>query len=162
MALNNISLGSGFEVQEPNEPPLKTMEVPWQMLKPLLNEKFVRARQTEAEMNRSALKGVKEVDHFILRKTLRKFKGEDEAILKSVITLATADDQKKFELDFATSEECSLCGAPKGGLDHLVATCTKLHHVREKNQIIKLLPYLHTPVLRGIPPAMEIEAQGDY
>ena len=92
MALNSLNLTCGFGILEPEEPPFKTMGVPWQMLEPMLNEKFVRARQREAEKNRSALEGIQEVDHFILRKTSRKLKGEDEAILKSVVTLATADD----------------------------------------------------------------------
>ena len=75
MALNNLNLACGFEILEPEEPPLKTMDVPWQMLKPMLNEKFVRARQREAEKNRSALEGIQEVDHFILRKLCESSKG---------------------------------------------------------------------------------------
>ena len=44
-----------------------------------------------------------ELDHFLLRKSLRAYTGENDAILKSVVTLATADDQKKFELDYVDS-----------------------------------------------------------
>ena len=162
MALNNLQVGAGFEILEQNQPALKALEVPWQMLKPLLNEKFVRARQRLAETTRTALKGVFEIDHYILRKTLRPFTNDDEAILKNVVTLAIADDQKKFELSYASSEACTLCGAPNGGIEHLVAFCSKLCHVRTRCPFAKLLPFLPAPVLRGIPPAMSIDAVGPF
>ena len=74
---------------------LKTFEVPWQMVKPLLNEKSFIARQKNAEASRTAIKGVFDLDHYLLRNTLRQFHGEEESILKSVVTLATADDHNK-------------------------------------------------------------------
>ena len=82
--------------------------------------------------------------------------------MRSVITLATADDQKKFELDYASSEACTLCGALSGGIEHLVAFCSKLCHIRGKSPIAKLLPYLPAAVLRGIPPAMGIDEHGPF
>ena len=130
------------------------------MLKPFLSEKFVRARQQLAQAARTALKGGAEIDHYVLRKSLRHVHGEDEAIIKSVVTLATADDHKRFELDYASSNACTRCGAPSGGVEHLLAHCPKLCHIRSLSPIAKLLPYLHDAVLRGIPPAMSIEAVG--
>ena len=132
------------------------------MLKPLLNEKVVRARQKAAEKTRTALHGVPEIDHFILRKSLRDHVNEDEAILKSVVTLAIADDEKKHELGYTTTSACSLCGDSKGGFEHLMASCTALSHVRTKCPFASLLPHLPAQVLRGIPPAMSIEGTGPF
>ena len=74
---------------------------------------------------------VSEVDHFLLRKSLRRFAGEEEAIVKSVITLATADDAKKLELGYAKTDHCTLCGGKEGGYDHLAISCPKTEHVRQ-------------------------------
>jgi len=78
--------------------------------KPVLNEFTARARQRTVQTNRTAMRTVEEVDHFLLRKSMRKFAGEEEAILESVVTLATADDVRKFELDYAKTQASTLCG----------------------------------------------------
>ena len=78
------------------------------------------------------------------------------------MTLATADDQKKFNLSYASSEACTLCGAPSGDIKHLIAFCTKLCYVKEKCPLAKILPFLPAPVLRGIPPAMTINEHGPF
>ena len=65
MAMNNLQLAAGFAIQAPEEPDMETMEVPWQMLKPMLNEFTVRARQHTVMTNRSAMKDATEVDHFL-------------------------------------------------------------------------------------------------
>ena len=70
MAMNGLHLGMGFEIREQNNPALKLLEVPWQMLKPLLNERIVRAIQRAAETTRTALHGIFEIDHSTLRKSL--------------------------------------------------------------------------------------------
>jgi len=80
MALNNLTLASGFQVIAKDEPPFNTMEVPWQMVKPLLFEFTARARQLVVQANRTVMKSVSEVDHFLLRKYLRRLVGEEEAI----------------------------------------------------------------------------------
>ena len=69
MAMNGLHLGMGFEIREQNILALNLLEVPWQMFKPLLNEKTVRARQRAAETTRMALHGIFEIDRFILRKS---------------------------------------------------------------------------------------------
>ena len=96
LALNNLTLASGFQVTAKDEPPFNTMEVPWQMVKPLLFEFTARARQLVVQANRTVMKTIREVDHFLLRKSFRRFAGGGEALFKSVVTLATADDAKMF------------------------------------------------------------------
>ena len=140
MTINILHIAEGFHVLERHEPALNTLEVSWRMLKPILNDKFVRARQQIAEAARTALKGLSEIDHYLLRITLRNFSGDDEAILKSVVILATADDQKRFELDYANSDGCLLCGSPGGGMEYLIDCCPTLSHIGNSSPIAKLLP----------------------
>ena len=78
------------------------------------------------------------------------------------MTLATADDHKTFELDYATSDACTVCGALNGGLEHLIVHCSKLCEIRKCSPIANLLPHLPPAVLRGIPPAMGTEVVGPY
>ena len=107
------------------------MEVPWQMVKPLLFKFTARARQRIVLANRTVMNTVIEVDHFLLRKSLRRFVGEEEAILKSVVTLATVDDEKKFELGYSTTDHCTLCGGSEGGYDHVATCCPMTEQVRQ-------------------------------
>ena len=139
MALNNLTLAPGFQITAQDEPPFNTMEVPWQMVKPLLFEFTARARQRIVQANRTVMNAVTEVDHFLLRKSLRRFAGEEEAILKSVVTLATVDDEKKFELGYSTTDHCTLCGGNEGGYDHIATCCPMTEHVRQSSPLKRIL-----------------------
>ena len=108
------------------------------------------------------MNGVTEIDHCLVRKSLRKFAGEDEAILKSVVTLSTADDLKQIEMDYASSESCSLCGNAEGGYEDLMVCCPKLLHVRESSPLSRILKFLPAAILRGLPPAMGQTLTGAY
>ena len=118
------------------EAPIDIYACPLQHLKAEVLDVAARARHRYAASQRTALHGVTEIDHHIIKKLCGKMKGEDAKIVEDTMNLATWDDNQKAKLENLEGGVCSLCGDQNGTLAHLIGRCRKPDHVREDKEIV--------------------------
>jgi hypothetical protein len=137
-----------------NETPIDIYECPWQHLKHEVLEVTTRARHRHAAQQRTALKGIAELDNFIIKKLRAKQNDEEARIVGATMSLATWDDQQKAALDYKEDDLCFICGLQPGTFAHMVGRCTGLEHIREDKELAAICHLLPDPILLGIPAAM--------
>ena len=139
------------------EVPLPLARLPYQHIRPLLQEVASRQRLRKAQSTRSDIKGLIELDHRVFKDALVDRDPDEARTLLWVANGSGISERKMCSFGYVASSSCPFCGHPDQTFDHIIYQCPEFDGPRRAGpawlmdfDFDRIPRYLR----QGLPPAM--------
>ena len=159
-----------FTIRQHGEPVIYVKDIPYQHLRPAIDDIAVRPRSIAAADTRPCWKDLREVDRDTYRVAVNKLNTEQQRITTYLSTGGALANDRLYDMGQSDSRACQFCGHHTQTIEHL---CWKCPHPDLVAARIKVHPKeldlsqldpddLPNSLLIGVPPIMATGVYGTY
>jgi hypothetical protein len=140
-----------------HELPVPLARVPYQHIRPLVQDMAIRQRTRWAQDSRTDIKGLMEIDTRVLRDALRSREPDDKRTLLWVANGSGLSESKLCSFGYTDTKACPHCSCAEQDFDHIIYHCPAFEEERRRGpDWIKELDFNQVPryLRQGLPSAM--------